>query len=156
MKLWVPLFFSFLVFSSCSQPTNILPYPLTITEEGVGAIHPSQPYDFNILRSSLPGIECIRLHSVSSADQRQIILLKRGTENLAQLLIASDQKNIQEIVILSSQIKNKDRRGIGETLASRTTLHCTKSICRYNDEPSLEYKLDPLTHRILEISYRKL
>jgi len=143
-------------FNACSQPNNVLPYPLTITEEGLGAIHPERPYDFNTLQASLPGIDFIRFEPVSSESIEHIILLKRGSINIAQIFIEPNQKKIHEIFILSSQIKNKDHRGIGDTLNQRSSLHCEADLCRYTDEPSVSYKINIQTHRILEISYRKL
>jgi len=151
------LFFSLLfLVNACSEPHDSLPYPIAITQEGLGAIHPDQPYDFNTLQASLPGIEFIRFQPVSSERIEQIILLKRGSMNLAQIFLEPDQKKIREIFILSPQIKNRLNKGIGDTLNPHPSLECTNDLCRYDDEPSVRYKVNTQTRRILEISYRKL
>lgn len=144
------------VLVGCSQPEDTLPYPLIISQEGLGAIHPAQAYNFHSLNSALPGFELVRLDAVSGEQAQHLILLKRGSSEIARIFISPDQKKIEEIFILSAQIKNRDGKGIGDILPVTATLKCQSLTCRYIDEPSLSYTIEPSTHRIIEISYQKL
>jgi len=147
------LLFAFL-FIGCSSTNNILPYPLTISEEGLGAIHADTP--FNQVNTSLSGFTFEKLSQVSPDQSEMIYQMKRGERIIAHIVSDSSGKKIATIHILSPLIKNKYDQGIGDPLPRANTLLCTAEECHYRDEPSLRYRIDPNQRTIREITFSRL
>lgn len=138
----------------CSNSDNALPYPLTISEEGLGAIHPNTP--FTQISTSLSGFEFEKLSQISPENPEIIYQMKRGDRLIAQIVSDASGKKISAIHVLSPQIKNKDNLGLGDPLPQTQTLTCRDELCSYGDEPSLHYRIDPKTRTIREITFQKL
>lgn len=138
----------------CSNPDKTLPYPLTISEEGLGAIHPNTP--FEQIEFSLSGFEFEKLSQISPEYPEMIYQMKRGNSRVAQIVSDASGKKISSIHILSPQIKNKGNLGLGNPLPQTQTLICHDELCSYTDEPSLHYRIDPKTRTIREITFQKL
>ncbi len=138
----------------CSKPSETLPYPLTISEEGIGAIHPNTPIDQ--LNTTLSGFEFQKLNPVSPDQQAVIFQIKRGDTLIAQIFSDGSGKKISSIHILSPLIKNKSHVGLGDRLPSDKKLVCDHDLCHTLDEPSLHYRLDPLTRIVREITFSRL
>ena len=145
--------FAFLLIG-CSNSDNALPYPLTISENGLGAIHPDTPFEQT--NSSLSGFEFEKLSQISPEYPEIIYQMKRGDSLIAQIVSDASGKKISAIHILSPQIKNKQNLGLGDPLPQAKTLTCPNSLCSYSDEPSVHYRIDPNTRTILEITFQKL
>lgn len=152
--LIIRIFLSVFLFIGCSSPDISLPYPLTISEEGLGAIHPDTP--FEQISTSLSGFEFEKLSQISPEHPEMIYQMKRGKNLIAHIVSDSSGKKISEIHILSPLIKNKYRLGLGETLPQNTPLTCRDQLCSYPDEPSVHYRIDPKTQTIREITFQKL
>ncbi|MDD5053226.1 MAG: hypothetical protein PHO27_10885 [Sulfuricurvum sp.] len=152
-KLLILLFLP-LIYIGCSTPNNALPYSLTISEEGLGAIHPTT--SFEEINTKLSGFNFEKLSQISPNNPQSIFLIKRGENRIAQIISDSSGKKIAEIDILSPLIKNKHDQGIGDTMSPQNNLICIKDICHYRDEPSLCYTLDINSHIIREITYQKI
>lgn len=142
------------LFIGCTTPSNTLPYPLTLNEEGLGAIHSDTP--FAQIRSSLSGFEFEKLSQISPEHPQMIYQMKRGNTLIAQIVSDPSGKRIAAIHILSPLIKNKNHQGLGDSLPLSTTLQCQDQECHYTDEPSLHYRIDPKKRTILEITYQRL
>lgn len=138
----------------CSNSDNALPYPLTISEEGLGAIHPNTP--FTQISASVNGFEFEKLSQISPENPAIIYQMKRGDNLIAQIVSDTSGKKISTIHILSPQIKNKYNLGLGDPLPQTQTLTCRDELCSYDDEPSLHYQIDPKTRTIREITFQKL
>ena len=143
-----------LLFIGCSSQNTTLPYPLTISEEGLGAIHPDTP--FEQISTSLSGFEFEKLSQISPEHPEMIYQMKRGGRLIAHIVSDSSGKKISEIHILSPLIKNKHDIGLGETIPQNTPLNCRDELCSYPDEPSLYYRIDSKTRTIREITFQKL
>lgn len=143
-----------LYLSGCSTPKDALPYPLTISEEGLGSIHPNTP--FNQLNSSLSGFTFEKLSRVSPDQNQLIFQLKRGKMLIADIVSDSSGKKIAEIQIVSPLIKNKNHQGLGDQLPMSKTLRCKNDLCYYENEPSLHYRIDLNTQIIQEITFSRL
>lgn len=150
------LFFSLLplLFVGCDVPNEPLPYPLTISEEGLGALHADTP--FNQVNTTLSGFEFEKLSQVSPDKPEMIFQMKRGNHILAHIVSDSSGKKIASIHILSPLIKNKERLGLGDRLPLSETTLCTEDLCHRQNEPSLSYRIDPNQRTIREITYQKL
>jgi len=150
------LFFSLLplIFVGCDVPNEPLPYPLTISEEGLGALHADTP--FNQVNTTLSGFEFEKLSQISPDKPEIIFQMKRGKHILAHIVSDSSGKKIASIHILSPLIKNKERLGLGDCLPSNETTICTEDLCHRQNEPSLNYRIDPNQRTIREITYQKL
>lgn len=145
-----------LLFLGCNNSSDTLPYPLVITEDGLGAIHPKDPFDIALLRGKLPGFELERLSQVASEKQPSIIRLKRGDHPIA--LIASDPsgRSISQITLLSPLIKNAEGIGINDLLSKETDIVCAQERCHYADTPSITYWIEPKRGTIIEITLQAL
>jgi len=152
--LIIRIFLSALLFIGCSSPNTTLPYPLIISEEGLGAIHPNTP--FEQISTSLSGFEFEKLSQISPEHPELIYQMKRGKALIAQIISDPSGKKISAIYILSSQIKTKNNLGIGDQLPQTKSLKCLNDLCQNTDEPSLHYRIDPKTRNIREITFQKL
>lgn len=143
-----------LLISGCDTPNKSLPYALSITEEGLGALHPEIP--FNQVNTSLNGFEFERLSQISPGQNEMIFLMKRGENTLAQIISDPSGKKIAEIQILSPLIKNRYDQGLGDPLPESKILQCRDDICQNDNEPSLHYRIDQKTRIIKEITFSRL
>lgn len=149
-SLLVPVLFLF----GCRSPQEPLPYPLTITEEGLGAIHPETPFDQ--AGGKLMGFEARKLSRVTPERPEALWQIRRG-ENVYALVVSDEGgKKIDHIDVLSPQIKNRRAQGIGDSLSPTPALRCDNGTCSYADEPSLHYRIDPASRIIREITLQKL
>jgi hypothetical protein len=144
---------AFLVIG-CSSVETTLPYPLTISEEGLGAIHPDTPFDQ--ISTALSGFEFEKLSQISSDQSHTIVQIKRSHSLIAQIVSDSSGKKISAIYILSPQIKNKNHLGIGDPLPQSDSLKCDNDLCQSTDEPSLHYRIDVRDRTIREITFSRL
>lgn len=144
------------LFFGCQHNSDSLPYPLTLSTQGVGAIHLGESFDIALLRGKLPGFELDTLSRVASAKEASVIRLKRGDEVIA--MIAADQTGsvISEIIILSPLIKNMQGMGINDTLPPDKDIRCVRDECRYTGEPSIAYRIESNTRTIREIMIQPL
>jgi hypothetical protein len=141
------------ILAGCSTQSDSIPYSLTISETGLGAIHPDTQFDQ--IEGKLSGFNIDKLSQVSAQQSELIIQLKRGKQVFAQIIFDTSGKKISQIVILSPQIKNIHNQGIGEELTPQNLL-CDKTNCRYSDEPSVSYRLGDDNRTIREITFSRL
>lgn len=142
------------LFIGCGSVKTTLPYPLTISEEGLGAIHPDTPFDQ--ISTALSGFEFEKLNQISSDQSHTIMQIKRSHSLIAQVVSDTSGKKIATIHILTTLIKNKNHQGLGDSLPQSTMLQCEDQECYYTNEPSLHYRIDPKKRTILEITYQRL
>lgn len=138
----------------CSSPNTTLPYSLTINEEGLGAIHPNTP--FEQISTLLSGFEFEKLSQISPEHPEIIYQIKRGDNLIAQIISDTSGKKISAIHILSPLIKNIHNLGLGDPLPQNSSVICHDTLCRYTDEPSVQYRIDPKGRSIREITFQKL
>lgn len=143
-----------LLISGCDTPNKSLPYALSITEEGLGALHPNTP--FNQVNISLNGFEFEKLSQISPDQNEIIFLMKREETTFAQIISDPSGKKIAEIQISSPLIKNKYGQGLGDPLPKSKTLRCNGDLCQNENEPSLHYRIDQKTRIIKEITFSRL
>lgn len=143
-----------LIINGCDVPNEPLPYPLTISEEGLGSIHHNTPFDQ--VSSSLSGFTFEKLSQISP-DQNQIIFqMKRGKSSIADIVSDPSGKKIAEIQVVSPLVKNKYDQGIGDTLPLSKALQCDDDLCHNENEPSVHYRIDRNTRTIKEITFSRL
>ncbi|MFZ2890013.1 hypothetical protein [Sulfuricurvum sp.] len=142
-----------LLFIGCSTPLDTLPYPLTLSEKGLGAIHPNTPFDK--IPSIMIGFKCEKLNIVSSNTTEIIYLIQKGSQPIAQIVSNPSGNKITQIHVLSPQIKDSYNQSIGDLLSYQGAL-CKKNSCHYPAAPSVIYKIDPKTQTIREITFQKL
>jgi hypothetical protein len=151
----LPLFLILtLFFFACSTPSNTLPYLLSISEEGLGAIHPETPFDQ--VNTKLSGFTFEKLSQISPDHPETIFQMKRGENVIAQIISDPSGKKIASIVIISPLVKNRQNQGLGDPLPVDKTLHCDDNLCSKTDEPSLFYRIDPNDRIIREITFSRL
>jgi hypothetical protein len=143
-----------LLISGCDTPNKSLPYPLSITEEGLGSLHPDTP--FNQVNTSLSGFEFEKLSQISPNQNEMVFLIKRGKKTLAQVVSDPSGKKIAEIQIISPLIKNRYDQGLGDPLPTSKTLQCSDDVCQNANEPSVHYRIDQNTRIIKEITFSRL
>lgn len=155
LTLHILLFTLFiLTINGCNTPNESLPYPLTISEEGLGAIHYNTPFDQ--VNTSLSGFTFEKLSKISP-DQKEIIFqVKRGKNTMADIVSDSSGKKIAEIQVVSPLIKNKYAQGLGDILPQSKTLQCSNDLCHNENEPSIHYRIDRNTRTIKEITFSRL
>lgn len=150
----LPFLFSALAIVGCTVPNEPLPYPLTISEEGLGAIHPETPFDQ--VNTKLSGFTFEKLSQISPDHPETIFQMKRGDNVIAQIISDPSGKKIASILITSPLVKNKDNQGLGDPLPMDKTLRCDKNLCSNINEPSLLYRIDPNGRIIREITFSRL
>lgn len=143
-----------LLFIGCGSVDTHLPYPLTISEEGLGMIHPDTPFDQ--ITTTLSGFEFDKLSQVSSDHNSVILQIKRANHPIAQIVSDETGKKIAAIYITSNLIKNKQGIGLGDPLAQNDQIHCNATECISKNEPSVHYRIDPEHRTILEITFSPL
>lgn len=143
-----------LLFIGCGSNNASLPYPLTISEEGLGAIHPDTP--INQINTLLSGFEFEKLSQVSSDQNNVILQMKRSGHPMAQIVSDKTGKKIAAIYITSNLIKNKQGLGLGDPLPKNDHILCKGDLCTEANEPSLHYRIDPNRRTILEITFSRL
>lgn len=149
-RLTILLFF---LLSGCSEQSTTLPYPLIISQEGLGAIHPGTPIDQ--IPTLMVGFEVEKLSAVSSVDQATIYQIKRNGATLAQVISDKSGKKVDSIHVLSPLIKDTYDQGINEPLKEQS-FHCQGNQCTDTSSPQMSYTVDPKNRTILEITYQKL
>jgi len=143
-----------ILINGCDTPNKSLPYALSITEEGLGSLHPDTP--FNQVNTALSGFEFEKLSQISPGKNEMIFLMKRGEKTFAQIVSDTSGKKIAEIQITSALIKNRYHQGLGDPLPTSKTLHCEDDICQNVNEPSVHYRIDQNTRIIKEITFSRL
>lgn len=138
----------------CGTANETLPYSLTITEEGLGSIHPETP--FNQINSSLSGFTFDKFSQISPDHPEAIYQVKRGKITLAQVISDPSGKKIASIHVVSSLIKNRHNQGVGDTLTPRADLICAQDTCHYADEPSVHYSMTSDGQTVREITFSRL
>ncbi len=141
------------LLSGCSEPASTLPYPLVITQEGLGAIHPETPIDQ--IPTLMVGFEIEKLSAVSSSNEASIYQIKREGTLLAHVVSDRSGKKIDSIHILSPLIKDGYNQAINEPLKEKGFL-CESGRCTDPSSPQIIYTIDPKNRTILEITYQKL
>lgn len=138
----------------CTVPKNTLPYPLTISEEGLGTLN----FDtsFEQINTSLIGFDFQKLSRISAEQNCIIVQIKRGGKTIAQIFSDPSGKKIVTIAILSPLIKNKSNIGLGDPLPLNKNLICNDNRCHSEMEPSLHYRIDPSSRIIREITFSRL
>lgn len=144
-----------LFLSGCGSTQENLPYPLTITQEGVGAIHPGDTFDASRIQSALPGFTVETVSQISPQKAPMILIIKRGDNPIVYLLPDADGKNIAQITVLSPLVKDKLNQGVGDNLKPSPSLSCDVDVCRYADFPALGYTIEA-DRTIREITVQKL
>ncbi|MBD3798808.1 hypothetical protein [Sulfuricurvum sp.] len=142
-----------LILSGCFEPSTTLPYPLIISQEGLGAIHPKTPIDQ--IPTLMVGFEVEKLSAVSSVDEATIYQIKRGGTTLAQIVSDKSGKIVDSIHILSPLIKDTHNQTIHEPLKKKPFL-CKGERCTDPSSPLILYTIDPKNRTILEITYQRL
>ena len=142
-----------LFMAGCSQENKTLPYPLSLTEEGLGAIHPDTP--FEEIPTAILGFECEKLTAVSSSNKELIYQIKRGGDPLAHVVSDPSGKKIASIHILSPLSPDSRGQTLGDPLMDEPFI-CDNTRCFDPETPALHYTIDPDTRRILEITLQRL
>lgn len=151
-QLLIIVFTTFFI-SGCSRSEQNLPYPLIITEEGLGAIHPYTPFDQ--ISTSLSGFTFEKLSLVSPNQNTQLLQMQRGTTLIAHIVSDPSGKKIASIDILSPLVKNRHNQGLGDPLPDSKAIICQHLFCHYLQEPSLIYTIS--SERVIrKITYQKL
>lgn len=145
-----------LLFLGCQNRSNDLPYPLTITQEGMGTVHLGEPFDVALLQGKLPGFELEKLSRVTSEIGSTTVQLKRGNNSIALMVSDPQGVNLSEVIVLSPLIKNAQGLGLNDVLPSSKNLICTGNQCRYADQPSVHYTIDLDSRIIREITLQPL
>lgn len=143
-----------LILAGCSTQSDDLPYPLMISEEGLGSIHPSTP--FEEVNTRLSGFTFDKFSQITPEHPESIYQIKRGKNVIAQISSDSSGKKISSILIVSPLVKNKYRQGIGDILTPRADLICENTTCHYANEPSVLYTLNPNGQTVREITFSRL
>jgi hypothetical protein len=139
--------------AGCSEQSTALPYPLTISQEGLGAIHPDTP--FEEIPTRMLGFECEKLSAVSSSDPTLIYQIKRGGKPLADIVSDPSGKKIVSIHILSPLIRDSHDQALGEVLGAEPFV-CDGARCVDPQSPSVRYTIHPSTRTIREITHQRL
>ena len=153
MKLLLALA-AIVIFAGCSTQSDEFPYPLVISEEGLGSIHPNVP--FEEVNTRLSGFSFDKFTQISPEHPESIYQIKRGKNVIAQISSDPSGKKISSIHIVSPLIKNKYHQGIGDILTPRADLVCKNDTCSYANEPSVHYALDPDGQTVREITFSRI
>ncbi|MBN2869927.1 MAG: hypothetical protein JXK04_03125 [Campylobacterales bacterium] len=145
-----------LLLAGCHSPQEPLPYPLTLSEEGLGAIHPGERYDPALLQSKMPGFTLEKLSLITPGKTQTLLALKRGDHLLAHIFPDGSEKVIERITLHSDRIKDPRGQGVGDPIQEDGELHCDENRCTYGTETPLSYRIDPKNRVILEITLQKL
>ena len=151
------IFFTLLVsffINGCDTPNRALPYSLIISENGLGALHGTTP--FNEVNTALSGFEFEKLSPISPDQKEIIFLMKRGGDTIAQIVSDPAGKKIAEIRIVSPLIKNTHQQGLGDQLNETASIQCSNEQCYDTREPSVHYRIDRETRIIKEITFSPL
>jgi hypothetical protein len=125
-----------------------------ISEDGLGSIHPSTP--FQEVNTRLSGFSFDKFSQITPEHPESIYQIKRGKNVIAQISSDLSGKKISSILIVSPLIKNKYHKGIGDILTPRADLICENEICHYTNEPSVHYTLNPNGQTVREITFSRI
>lgn len=141
---------------NCHSPQEPLPYPITLNEEGLGAIRPGGTYDSALIQSKLPGFTVEKLSQITPQKSQSLLALKRGEHLLAHIFPDSREKGIERITLYSGLIKDHRGQSIGDVIQADGDLRCGENECHYGAETPLRYRIDPSSRIIREITLQKL
>lgn len=144
------------LLSGCSQPDASLPYPVQVSGEGVGPLHPGTTFDVNTIRPKLPGFDVEVLSRISPDAKGGLLLVKRHGTSICTIEADAKGENIVRIDVLSPLVKDGYHQGIGDVLSDSTPVECVSDTCHDRRSPALEYRIDPNSRVIREIVVRKL
>lgn len=145
-----------LFLTNCHSPQEPLPYPLTLSEEGLGIIRPGGIYDSSLIQSKMPGFTVEKLSLITPGKAQTLLALKRGDHLLAHIFPDGAEEHIERITLHSDLIKDHRGQSIGDVIQTDGDLHCGADECHYGTETALFYRTDPKSRIILEITLRKL
>lgn len=140
-----------LLFWGCHDASTPLPYPLTISPEGVGAIHINGNFDIPLLCGKLPGFEIKKLSSVTPDQPQTILQLTRYDEPILLIVSDSSETKIAQIIVRSPLIKDSAGVGVSDILPISEKLRCDHNQCRYQDKPTITYRIESQSRSIREI-----
>lgn len=142
----------FILFIGCGSPDETLPYPLTITQEGLGPLHPTTP--FEEVPTAMIGFESQKL-SLISPDQTEVIYaISKGSHTVAHVFSDTSGKKIDAIHVLSVHVQDVHGQKIGSALEA--SIPCGNGRCSDPSSPSISYEIDPKTRIIRQINYQRL
>jgi hypothetical protein len=141
-----------LLFWGCHDSRTPLPYPLTITPEGVGAIHLNGTFDIPLLCGKLPGFEIKKLSSVIPDQPQTILQLTRHDEPIVLIVSDSTETRIAQIIVSSPLLKDSAGVGINDILPLSERVRCDHNQCHYKDIPTIIYSIEPQSRSIREIT----
>lgn len=141
-----------LLFWGCHDSPTHLPYPLTITPEGIGTIHLKGTFDIPLLSGKLPGFEIKKLSSVTPDQPQDILQLTRYDEPIALIVSDSGKTKIAQIIVRSPLLKDPAGVGINDILSLSERVYCDRNQCHYKDKPTIIYSIEPQSRVIREIT----
>lgn len=141
-----------ILFTGCGSPDEILPYPLTITQEGLGPLHPTTP--FEEVPTAMIGFESQKLSLISPEQTEVIYAISKGSHTVAHVFSDTSGKKIEAIHILSVQVQDGHGQKIGYVLDA--SIPCDHTQCSDPSSPSIRYEIDPKTRIIRQINYQRL
>ncbi len=151
-RLWLALGAFFI---GCSTPHDRpLPYPLTLSPEGLGPIRPGSAFDPAAIQGKLPGFAVEKISRVTPGRSETILLLKRDGRILAHIFPDVAGETITRVSVVSALISDDTGRKVGDPRS--TPLECGDAECLDRSRPALRYHLAPGGKTISEISVVKL
>jgi len=129
---------------------------MNITVDGVGSIHPGMAFDPKLIQMTCPGFEVEKVSPISPGEPLPLLILKRGKSDILYLVSDPAGEKISQISVISPLPKDKRGQGILDPIRKEADLVCEEELCRYRDQPSITYRIDPAARTIREITVQRL
>lgn len=156
MRVLFPLLTLAFLSGGCQAPTEPLPYPITLSPEGLGPVRPGLSFDIAALQSKLPGFTVEKMSQITPERSQILFTLKRGDAVMAYIFPDEQGKRIGHISVVTERIPDHNGQKVGDPIHENPSLRCAGDECRYETHPSLSYRLAPSSRIIREITLQKL
>lgn len=145
-----------LLFWGCDTPHDpSLPYPMTLTSEGLGTLRAGERFEASLIQGRFPGLGVEKLSQIVPQGAQTLFILKRHETALGYVFPDKSGKAVAKITVISPLIPDETGRKTGEVLPALPNIRCSGEECTLEHSP-LRYRIDPASRIIREITLQKL
>lgn len=117
-------------FSACSQGSGNLPYDLEVTENGIGKINKTTPFDAAKVNALLPGFEANSYTAFKHGDPYPILRITRHEKEVMLIIPTKDKTRIASVAVVHADVKMPKGSRLGDPFDK---IYSDSSSCRPAD-----------------------
>lgn len=144
------------LIAGCDSPQDpSLPYPMTLTSQGLGSLRMGTAFEPSLIQGKLPGLNVEKLSQIVPQGAETLLVIKRGDTVLGYVFPDDSGKSVAKIAVTTPLIPDETGRKTGQPLPPLAKMRCSGDECAFVDSP-LRYRIDPANRIIREIVVQKL